>query len=90
MFANFPGLDPRDPAPDYERGFVESVRVRERAPRDRRTERLLVLCWIAILLKCAFVAWLIPHYRMPFSPLWVIAPTLVSAAVVTGLYVWRD
>jgi hypothetical protein len=88
MFANFMG--PRGRALDYERRFVASVRVPGAAARNRRTERLLIACWVVIALKCALVAWAIPHYHLPFSPLWVILPTLLFAGTVTALYLLRD
>jgi hypothetical protein len=89
-FANLLGLGSRKARPEYEKSFVESVRIREGVTRNRRTERLLVFGWIFVLLKCAAVAWAVHHYRMPFNPLWVIAPTLSFAALVTAVYVWRD
>jgi hypothetical protein len=31
------------------------------------------------------------HYAMPFSPMWVIAPTVTMAFVATSAYYWlRD
>ncbi len=90
MFANLMGRGPRRNALDYERSFVESVHFPGAAPRNRRTERLLLACWIIIVLKCAVVAWAIPHYRVPFSPLWVILPTLLLAGIVTAVYFLRD
>jgi hypothetical protein len=90
MFANLLRPTPRRTPLDYERGFVESVHIPGRAPGDRRTERLLAICWIVIGLKCALVAWAIPHYHVPFSPLWVILPTVFFAGTVTMVYLWRD
>ena len=90
MFANFLRPARRRAQPDYERAFVESVRIPDRAPAGRRTERLLLLCWIVIGFKCALVSWAIPHYHVPFSPLWVILPTLAFAGTVTVVYLWRD
>jgi hypothetical protein len=90
MFANLLGPGPRRNPLEYERRFVESVHAPDRAPRNRRTERLLVACWIVILLKCALVAWAVPRYHVPFSPLWVILPTLLLAGTVTALYIFRD
>jgi uncharacterized membrane protein YczE len=90
MFFSFHGLRARRIPPHYERAFVESVRVPGTAPHTRRTERLLVLCWIVIGLKCAFVAWAVPHFHVPFSSLWVILPTLFLAGTATAIYLRRD
>lgn len=90
MFANLFPTSRRTPL-DYERVFVESAKIPRHTETDRRTERLLLICWIVIALKCALVAWAVPHYHVPFSPLWVIVPTLVFAVIVTVVfYLWRD
>lgn len=89
MFSNFLQLISRRMPPDYERGFVEEVRIRH-VRRNRRIERLFVICWIVIAVKCAVVVWACRHYHIPFNPLWVIVPTIVFAALATAIYFWRD
>lgn len=75
---------------EYARGFIRNVRIGRGPARHRRIERLLRICWVLIAVKCAVVAWAADHYRMPFSPLWVIVPTVAFAALVTAVYGWRD
>ncbi len=90
MFADFIRLISRRPPVDYERGFVRDVSVSERPPRNRRVERMFAICWVIIILKSAAVVWLFGRYHVPVSPLWVIAPTVVFAALCTLVYMIRD
>ena len=89
MFPNLLQLISRRAAPDYDRGFV--LEVRSKAPRVRnpRIERLFVIGWALIALKTAFVLWAVPHYHIPFSPYWVVVPTLIFAALCTAVYLRR-
>jgi hypothetical protein len=90
MFANLFHF-PRRPSPDYERGFVQEVRIAPAVrPRNRRIERLFILCWILIAIKSVVVIWAVHRYRIPFNPLWVIAPTVAFAALATFVYWKRD
>ena len=87
MFTNlFPFA--RRASPSYESRFVEEVRVSGPPSRNRRVERLFIICWILIAIKSAVIFWAVHHYRIPFSALWVVAPTVVFAALVTYVY-WR-
>jgi uncharacterized membrane protein YgcG len=86
MFANLLQLISRRAPPDYERGFVKEVQVKNPIPRNRRLERLILACWVLIALKSAVVVWAVRHYHVPFSPLWVIAPTVVFAILGTWVY----
>jgi len=90
MFADFVRLINRRPPTDYERGFVRSVTVRGRSPRNRRLERLFVVCWVLIVIKSFAVVWLFDRYHVPVNPLWVIAPTLIFASLCTAVYLLRD
>jgi hypothetical protein len=90
MFADFVRLISRRPPTDYERGFVRSVTVRDRSPRNRRLERLFAVCWVLIIIKSFAVVWLFDHYHVPVNPLWVIAPTLIFASLCTVVYLLRD
>ncbi len=74
----------------YERGFVREVNVRERPPRNPRVEHVIEICWVVIALKSVAVVWLFDRYHVPVNPLWVIAPTLVFAALCTLVYLLRN
>lgn len=91
MFANLLQLLGRRPrAGHYDLAFVAAVEVAApRESRSRRSEWLLVICWLLIGLKSWGVWWLVEAYRMPFDAWWIIAPTLGAGAVCTGLYLWR-
>jgi hypothetical protein len=87
VFHNLLHLVTRRPPIGYDAGFVEEVRLVDHLPRrNRRAERLFIVCWVLIAVKCVVVTWLVAHYRMGFSPLWVTAPTVVFAVVCTAVY----
>jgi hypothetical protein len=90
MFADLVRLINRRPPTDYERGFVRSITVRDRSPRNRRLERLFAVCWVLIVIKSFAVIWLFDHYHVPVNPLWVIAPTVIFASLCTAVYLLRD
>jgi hypothetical protein len=90
MLADLVRLINRRGAAEYERGFVRDVRVATRAPRNRRVERVIAVCWVIIIIKCAAVVWLFDHYKVPVNPLWVVAPTVIFAALITVVYLLRD
>jgi len=90
MLAGLVRLINRRGASEYERGFVREVRVSTRAARNRRVERVIAVCWVIIIIKCAAVVWLFDHYNIPVSPLWVVAPTVIFAALITVVYLLRD
>jgi hypothetical protein len=48
------------------------------------------ICWAIIVLKCIAVVWLFGRYHVPVSSLWVIAPTVIFAALCTLVYLLRD
>jgi hypothetical protein len=89
MFANLIHLISGRPDSDGEADFIQKTIVRERRPRNRRVERLIWICWGLIAIKCTVVLWAVPRYHIPFSPYWVIAPTIAFAALCTGVYYWR-
>ena len=73
---------------DSEAGLTEEERL---SRHRRRIETLIFFCWGLIVLKCFVVVWAVHRYAMPFSPLWVIAPTVGFAFLATSLYYWlRD
>jgi hypothetical protein len=86
MFPNLFQLISRRPPPEYELGFVEEVRAEPRRIRNPRIERLFLIAWILIAIKSAFVVWAVGRYRIPFSPLWVILPTVAFAGLCTAVY----
>jgi hypothetical protein len=90
MFADLIRLISRRPPVDYERGFVREVRIVDRPPRNRRTERVLGIGWALIVVKSFAIVWLFNRYHVPVSPLWVIAPTVFFAALCTVVYLVRD
>jgi len=90
MFADLVRLISRRPPADYERSFVREVRVSHKAPRNRRVERVIALCWVLIVIKSLAVLWLFDRYHVPVNPLWVIAPTFIFAALCTAVYLLRD
>ena len=86
VFANlFPS---RRPSPEYERAFIREVTVEAPPPRNRRAERLIGIGWILIAIKSAVVFWAVHHYRIPFSALWIVAPTIAFALLITYVY-WK-
>jgi hypothetical protein len=90
MFANLLQLITRRPPPDYSPEFIKEVNIRTRTRRHPKVERLLWICWLLIIVKCVVVFWACAHYHVPFNPLWVVAPTVLFAAVCTAVYYWRD
>ena len=51
---------------------------------------MIAICWVLILLKSFAVVWLFDRYHVPVNPLWVIAPTVIFAALCTVVYLLRD
>lgn len=90
MFADLVRLINRRPPADYERGFVHSVKVSSKSPRNPRIERLFAICWVLIVIKSFAVIWLFDRYHVPVNALWVIAPTVIFAALCTAVYLLRD
>jgi len=46
----------------------------------------MAIAWVVIAVKCVFVWWAMMHWSVPFHPLWIVGPTLVFAALATGLW----
>lgn len=46
--------------------------------------------WLLILAKCALVWWAMVHWQVPFHPAWIVIPTLLFAALATGLWLTAD
>lgn len=91
MFANLLQLFSRKSPDIYENAFVEHVTVTTRSPRNRRVGQLLAIGWMLIALKSVLVVWAIHRWHVPFSPLWVIVPTVMFGALVTAVYYfWRE
>ncbi len=90
MITTLAWLTVRRSAADYERAFVESVATRRPIARNAWVERLLLAGWLVVAAKCLLVIWAIRHWSVPFDPLWVNGPTILMAALVTGLYLCRN
>lgn len=91
MFANLFNFINRRRSAAYDQGFVREVRVARARLRSRRAERWIAVGWALIALKSAAIFWAVPRYHIPFSPWWVVAPTIAFAAVVTAIYfLWRE
>ncbi len=72
-------------------GDAEPTPEERAALRRRQVETVIRFCWALIVLKSFVVVWAFNHYRMPFSPLWVVAPTVGFAALATAAYYYlRD
>lgn len=81
------------PAHDNPGRFVEDIRPVGSLPvraRNARVEWLILICWLAIAVKCWLIVWVVGRYHMPFSPFWVNAPTVVFALLCTAVYFGRD
>ena len=89
MFPNFLQLISRRSAPEYEQDFLREVRPVRRRVRSRKVDRLFIVAWALIALKSAIVIWAIQRYHIPFSPLWVIVPTVAFAGLCTLVYYRR-
>lgn len=74
-------------APAGSAGEEAAAALRQR----RRVEALIQICWGIIVFKSLAVVWAVQHYRIPFSPFWVIGPTVGFAALATAAYYYlRD
>lgn len=51
-----------------------------------RVRWFMAIIWAVILVKCVVVWWAMLHWQMPLHPLWIVAPTLVFAAVATLIW----
>ena len=89
MFPNLLQLISRRPSPDYDQGFLVDPPRRARRVPNPRIDRLFMLGWVLIALKTVFVLWAVPHYHIPFSPYWVVVPTVIFAALCTAVYYRR-
>jgi hypothetical protein len=90
MLANLFQWIVRRPTPAYDQAFVEAVRVRQPVPPSPKVERLILVCWILIAIKHVLVIWTVHHYHVPFSQLWVNAPTWLFATLATVVYYARE
>ena len=90
MFANLLQLITRRSGPDYERSFVQDVHIKQRSPRNRRIERVILAGWVLILGKSVLVLWLVDKYHLGFNANWIIMPTVISALLCTAVYFFRD
>ena len=74
----------------YDHAFLREVSVKQTIPPDRKVERFILLCWIAIAVKHVAVIWAVHHYAVPFHQLWINFPTFLLGLVATWAYYARD
>ena len=86
MFANLLQLVTRRTRVDYDRGFIRDVNITHRAPRSRRTQKVLLAGWLLIAAKSWLIVWVIERYHVPVEPMWIIIPTVIFAAVCTAAH----
>ena len=90
MFASLLQLLTGRPPPELEHSaFVQEIRVTTGERRNPRLERIILICWLAIANKHGLVLWAVYRYHIPFSPLWVNAPTWLLGVLATGIYYWH-
>ncbi len=51
-----------------------------------RMRWFLSVAWLLILAKCTLIWWAMVHWSVPFHPAWIVVPTLLFAALATGLW----
>ena len=90
MIPNLFQLISRRPSAELEHGFVQDVHVSRQSPRDLRTERIILIGWVLILMKSFLMIWLVDKYHLAFNANWVIVPTVIAALLCTGVYFLRD
>ncbi len=78
------------PSREVETGFVQDVHVSRQSPRNLRTEHIILLGWLLILIKSFTVIWLVDKYHLAFNANWVIVPTVLAALLGTVVYYLRD
>jgi hypothetical protein len=50
----------------------------------------LAAAWVLILAKCVAVTWAIDRWTVPIGAAWIVVPTLLIAALATGLWLRGD
>lgn len=60
------------------------------APIPRKVAIGLIVGWMVIAIKCAFIPYLMARWRAPVDPGWVIVPTLIFALLVSLLVISHD
>jgi hypothetical protein len=51
-----------------------------------RVRWFMGIIWALILVKCVVLWWAMIHWSVPLHPLWIVAPTLVFAALATVIW----
>lgn len=90
MISNLLQLINRRPVAEPEHGFVQDVHVTRRSPRNLRTEKIILIGWVLILMKSFLMIWVVDKYHLSFNPNWVIIPTVIAALLCTAVYYLRD
>lgn len=47
--------------------------------------RFMLIAWILVAAKCAWVAWAVGRWDIPMHAAWIILPTLAFALLATAL-----
>jgi len=92
LFTNLHSLSSRPPPlPTADAPFVLEVNARSlrRAPRNPRTARFILNCWILIALKHAIIIYACHRWPMPFHQLWINAPTFALGLLATAVYYFK-
>ena len=76
----------------YERTLSdERIGQPTRRPQDRRrVMQVIRICWVILIVKSLLVVWACDRHETPFSPLWIVAPTLVFGMIATVVYYYWD
>lgn len=51
-----------------------------------RARWFMLVAWLLVLVKCVLVWWAMLHWQIPFHPLWIVAPTLLFAALASLIW----
>lgn len=56
------------------------------AQYSRRMRWIMTVAWMVIAMKCVLVWWAIDYWHVPIHPMWIVAPTLIFAALATLIW----
>jgi hypothetical protein len=56
----------------------------------KRMRWFMGVAWLLITVKCIVVWWAMNHWAVPFHPLWIVAPTVVFAAIASLLWLTHE
>lgn len=79
------GMRSGAPGPGLNWGMIHPLHV-DATRFPVRMRWFLGLAWIVVLAKCVLVWWAMVHWHVPIHPAWIVLPTLMFAALATGLW----